>query len=139
MTDATDATDATDVAALTGLMRLAEARRSGDLARIEALMAEDRALARELAEAGATPRLDIADGAAQTPFAQQALRLAWAQARVEQALRRRAELALEIDAARSRAARSLGRHEALAHLRDRAATEARRARAARAEREAPVS
>ena len=127
-----------DVKALTGLLRLAEARRSGDLARLEALLAEDRALERERLAAGATPRLDLADGAIQTPFAQQALRLAWAQARLQRVLRRRADLAVEIAAARARAAQSLGRHEALEHLRDRAADRARRARAARADRERPA-
>ncbi len=128
-----------DVKALTGLLRLAEARRSGDLARLEALLAEERALERERLAAGATPRLDLADGAAQTPFAQQALRLAWAQARLERVLRRRAELAVEIAAARAQAAQSLGRHEALEHLRERAADHERRARDARVERETPVA
>ncbi len=127
-----------DVKALTDLLRLAEARRSGDLARLEALLAEDRALERERLSAGATPRLDLADGAAQTPFAQQALRLAWAQTRLQRVLRRRADLAVEIAAARAQAAQSLGRHEALEHLRDRAADQERRARAARADRETPA-
>ena len=77
-----------------GLRRLAgllEARKARDLARLEALVAEDRRLAAELAELAATPARDQADGQI-WPSAPQGLRHIWADQRIRAARRRRTEL-----------------------------------------------
>ena len=123
-------------AALRRLAGLIEARKARDLAQLERLLAEDRRLAAELAELAATAARDHSEDAA-VPLTQQGVRLRWADQRIRAAHRRRAELAAGIRAARTVAARSLGKHEALGHLVDKADRAAMHLRAARIEREAP--
>jgi hypothetical protein len=118
------------------LARLADARKARDLARLDRLLAEDRRLADEIAALAATGARDLAAGAP-LPLAQQGLRLAWAERHIAAARRRRAELIAAIRAARAAAAQSLGKHRALEQLTERADRAASQARAARAEREAP--
>jgi hypothetical protein len=122
-----------DAETLRRLGRLAEVGRARDLARLEALMSRDRALEREIRTLAATGSLDLASGFAALPPAQQGLRHAWATQRIAEARRSRAALAPEIAAARAAAARSLGRHEALETLADRAGREDAARRASRAE------
>lgn len=122
-------------AALRDLQRLMAARKARDLARLDRLLAEDRALAEEIGRLAATGSRDLADGP--LPLAEQGRRLAWAAACIRAAERRRRQLAPEIRAARAEAVQSLGRHEALGNLAGRADREVRQDRAARAEREAP--
>src|SRR5690606_6725621 len=117
---------------------LAAAQRDRDLARLEALMVEDRGHAEEIMRLAAVPAQDMAaGGTVLVPLAQQALRAAWVEQHITRARRRRLVLAGEIAATRAAAALSVGRHEAL----DRLVTVARAAEAARrrvvAEREAP--
>jgi hypothetical protein len=123
-------------AALAALLRLMQARKSRDFARLDRLLAEERALADEIAALAALPARDFAEDPAQSP-ALQARRLAWAAQRIRLAERRRATLADDIRAARATAAQSLGKHRSLETLADRAERAAMQARAARAEREAP--
>jgi hypothetical protein len=122
-------------AELRRLLALAEVRRSRDLARLEAALAEDRSLEAEIAELAATARRDLAEG--DLPPAQQGLRLTWADQRIARARQRRWALASEVAALRVQAAQSLGKHRALEHVLERAATAEMRTRSARAEREAP--
>jgi hypothetical protein len=122
-------------AALRQLLGLIEARKARDLAQLDRLLGEDRRLAAEIAELASTAARDLADG--ELPPGRQGVRLAWADQRIRAARRRRAELAQAIRAARAAAARSLGKHQALEHLTDRADRAALHLRAARAEREAP--
>ncbi len=122
-------------AALRDLRRLMDARKARDLARLDRLMSEDRRLEGEIAALAATGARDLAEGA--LPLAEQGRRLAWAAARARAAELRRRALAGEIRAARAAAVQSLGKHEALGHLSDRADRETAQRRAARAEREAP--
>ncbi len=121
--------------ALQRLAGLVEARKARDLARLETLLAEDRRLAAEIAAVAATAARDLAE-APDLPLAQQGLRQRWADQRIRRAGERRAELAAAIRAARAIAVQSLGKHRALENLVERADREARRLRAARAEREA---
>jgi hypothetical protein len=114
---------------------LVDARKVRDLARLDRLLTEDRRLEAEIAALAATPSRDLAEGP--LPLAEQGRRLAWAAARIRAAERRRRALAAEIRIARAEAVQSLGKHEALGHLADRADRTALRAREARAEREAP--
>jgi hypothetical protein len=123
-------------AALRQLIGLVEARKARDLARLDALLVEDRRLAADIVELAATGARDMAEGV-EVPLAQQARRLAWADQCIAAARRRRAALAPEIAAARLVAARSLGKHRALEHLEERAARALARLRDARAEREMP--
>lgn len=123
--------------ALRQLAALAEARRSRDLAVLDALLMEDRRLAAEILEVAAAPARDLAEGGiAIAPIAQQALRFAWLEQRIAALRRRRAELAPRIAQARAAATRSLGKHQALEHLTERAEVAAERRREARSEREA---
>ncbi len=124
-------------AALAGLLSLAVAMRDRDLARLEALMVEDRGLAEEIMRLAAVPAQDMAAGGTTlAPLAQQALRAAWVEQQITRARRRRAAIAAEIAGARAAAASSVGRHEALDRLlADARAAEADRRRAI-AEREA---
>lgn len=124
-------------AALAQLTALASARRERDLARLEALLVEDRGLAEEILRLAAVPAQDMAEGAALAPLAQQALRAAWVEQQITRARRRRAALAAEIGAARGAAAVSVGRHEALGRLLADARTGEAARRLAIAEREAP--
>lgn len=124
-------------AELAALARLAEARRAGALARLDALMAEMRACEAEIAERRSTATRDLAEGGEGLPLAQQALRLTWAEQRIAQARRRLAVLAPEIAAARAAAVQALGKHEALEKLTERAELDALRLRITRAERDAP--
>jgi hypothetical protein len=122
-------------AALRGLLALAGARRDRDLARLEALAAEDRGLAEEILRLAAIPAQDMADGTA--PLAQQALRYAWVEQQIARARRRRAALAREIAAVRAEAAASVGKHAALEKLESTAARPATLEGWARAPRDAP--
>ena len=122
-------------AALTDLLRLMDARKARDLARLDRLLTEDRRLAEDIAALAATGSRDLAEGA--LPLAQQGRRLAWAAARIQAAENRRRQLAGEIREARAEAVQSLGKHKALAHLTDRAVRAAVQRREARAEREGP--
>jgi hypothetical protein len=122
-------------AALRELMRLMDARKARDLARLDRLLTEDRRLAEEIAALAATGTRDLAEGP--LPLAEQGRRLAWAAARGRAAARRREALAAEIRAARAEAVQSLGKQKALEHLTDRADRDVLERRAARAEREAP--
>jgi len=123
-------------AALRQLMLLAEARRARDLARLDALLAEDRRLVAEIAELGRTAVLDAAADQALPPD-RQGLRLIWADQRIRAARLRQAALALTIRQARTAAAQSLGKHSSLETLVERAERAALLVRAAKAEREAP--
>jgi hypothetical protein len=116
-------------------MRLMDARKARDLARLDRLLTEDRRLAEEIAALAATGTRDLAEGP--LPLAEQGRRLAWAAARGRAAARRREALAAEIRAARAEAVQSLGKQKALEHLTDRADRDVLERRAARAEREAP--
>lgn len=122
-------------AALRELMRLMDARKARDLARLDRLLTEDRRLEAEIAALAATGSRDLAEGP--LPLPEQGRRLAWAAARIRAAERRRRELAAEIRAARAEAVQSLGKHRALEHLTDRADLDVVQRRTARAEREAP--
>ncbi len=123
-------------AQLRELIRLAEARKAGDLARLDALLTEARACEAEIEDAGRTAVEDLA-AAAEMPMAQLALRQVWADQRVAQARRRLATLAPRVAAARAAAVQSLGKHAALEKLVDHADRAAAHTRAARAERDAP--
>jgi hypothetical protein len=123
-----------DVARLLGL---AEARRARDLARLEALIAEARRIEAEIDALVEVRRRDLVfDPEGGLPLGLQGRR----QAHVEREIaeRRRQLRALEpaLAAVRDAARQSLGKHEALARLRDMAGAAEERARAARAEREA---
>lgn len=123
-------------AMLRQLLRIAEARKVGDLARLDALMVASRACEAEISEAALTAARDTLAGI-ETPMAQRALRLAWADQRIAAARRRLAALGLEVAAARAAAIRSLGKHQALEKLVEKAERDAALVRAARNEREAP--
>ena len=123
-------------AALRDLLRLMDARKARDLARLDRLLTEDRRLADEIATLAATPGRDMADGPP-LPLPEQGRRLAWAVARIRAAEQRRRALAAEIRAARADAVQGLGKHKALEHLAARAERTAAQQREARAEREAP--
>lgn len=123
-------------AELRDLGHLMEARRARDLARLERLMTEARALEAELATLAATAASDEASGETLPPD-RQAARLAWIDRQLTIVRRRRAELAGEIDRARAAAVQSLGREKALDRVAEVAIrTEASR-KTARTEREAP--
>ncbi|MFO1141440.1 MAG: hypothetical protein U1E59_03455 [Amaricoccus sp.] len=125
-------------ATLRGLAGLVDARTNRDLARLEALVAEDRRLEAELAELASTlvrehpESRDIA-------FPSQALRYIWVEQRTRAACRRRSELAAAIRAARAAAVQSLGKQRALEELVGRAQNAEDQVRTARAEREAAPS
>ena len=124
--------------ALGRLAALTEARRDRDLARLEALMVEDRGLAEEIMRLAAVPAQDMAaGGTVLVPLVQQALRAAWVEQHITRARRRRGELAGEIAAARAAAASSVGRHAALDRLATVAQVREVARRLAMAEREAP--
>jgi hypothetical protein len=124
--------------ALAGLVALAAARRERDLARLEALLMEDRGLADEITRLAALPAQDLAEGGATiAPLQQQALRFAWMEQQITRARQRRAVLAVEIAGARTAAGTSVGKHEALDRLRAVAGRNALHLRHARTEREAP--
>jgi hypothetical protein len=123
-------------AELRDLGHLMEARRARDLAWLERLMTEARALEAELATLAATAASDVASGETLPPD-RQAARLAWIDRQLTIVRRRRAELAGEIDRARAAAVQSLGREKALDRVAEVAIrTEASR-KTARTEREAP--
>jgi hypothetical protein len=123
-------------AALRQLAGLADVRKVRELARLDALLTEDRRLAAEIAELAATGVRDLASDAA-LPLGRQALRLAWAEQRIALARWQRTALAAEIAAARRLAAVSLGKHQALERLTEASDRASAQVRAARAEREAP--
>ena len=119
------------------LMALADVRKARDLARLEALLAEDRRLAAEVAELAQTGARDLAEGIAMP------LRAAGAAARLGGAAHRRRAAAARgarsprSPRARTAAAQSLGKHRALENLVENADRAVIRVRSDRAEREAP--
>lgn len=123
-------------AALRQLLRLAEARKASDLARLDALMVARRAVEAEIVEARATAVADLTaiEG---LPMEQRAIRLIWADQRAKAGVIRREALDAEIAAARAAAVQSLGKHEALGKLVEKADRDAGLARVARKERETP--
>mgnify|MGYP001828647438 CR=1 FL=1 len=100
--------------ALRRLTELAEARRLAALSRLDALLAEDRALAAKAADLAATPLRDRAEGTSR--LADQDRRLFWMGHSIEKVNRRREVLEREIDRIRAEAQQHLGRHEALERL-----------------------
>lgn len=122
-------------AALRGLGALMEARKARDLARLEGLVAEDRALEARIAELSAMAAVDAASGEALPPD-RQAARLAWIDQSRAIAARRRAALAPEIARARAAAVQSLGRERALDRLAMDAERQEATLRSGREEREA---
>lgn len=117
------------------LAQLTDAVKSRDLARLEALLAQDRGLEDEIERLSLQQIEDMKSG---DNIPQLARRLAWAEAHIDKARRGRAALAAQIRAAREAAVQSLGRHEALEHLREKAAEDATREALARIERDAPA-
>lgn len=120
------------------LAALADARKSRDLAALEAAISEDRQLVEAIEAYSRIPAQDFMETGATVPFAQMALRQEWANRNIVIAQRRRAELAVRIAALRKIAARSLGKHKALEDLTDRAVRDIAQQRLARQEREAPT-
>jgi hypothetical protein len=118
-------------AALGRLAGLVEARKARDLARLEALLADDRQILQTIAALAETAARDLSE-ASDLPLPQQALRARWADARISAARVRRVELAAAIRAARAAAVQSLGKHRALEDLVERGIRDLRRTRAARA-------
>ncbi len=124
-------------ARLRALAQLVEARKARDLAKLDALMAEDRRLAAEMADLARTPTRDAETGGTALPLDRQAARLAWVDRRMAALRKARAALQAPIAAARAAAVQSLGKNEALDHLVTRETRAAAQRREARAEREAP--
>ena len=124
-------------ARLRELLALAETRKARDLARLEALLAADRALAEEARGLAGTHARDMAEGAGAAPLALLGRRLIWADARIASVRAARARLAAETAAVRAAATVSLGKHRALERLLEGTDRAARAAREARAERDAP--
>jgi hypothetical protein len=122
--------------ALRALTGLAEARRARDLARLDNLLARNRALDAEIAALAAALQHYRAAGFPLPP-PQQGLRQAWVDQRLRAARRQRAALAAGIAAARAEAAQSLGKHQAFENLVERSDRAVRQQRHARAERETP--
>lgn len=120
---------------LRALTKIAEARELADLARLEALMAEQRRIEAEIAELARTGIRDL--GTEVVPMAQIGLRAIWAEQRIGVARDNLAALAPKLAAARAAAVASLGKHQALEDLAAKAARRAKAAREARQEREAP--
>ncbi|MFO1210858.1 MAG: hypothetical protein U1E40_16840 [Amaricoccus sp.] len=118
------------------LAGLVDARKNRDLARLEALFAEDRRLQAELGDLTATLARELGEEADMPP-GRQGLRYIWVEQRSRAIRRRRAELTAAIRVARAAAVQSLGKHRALEDLVDRAEDAEAQARAARAERESP--
>jgi hypothetical protein len=118
------------------LAALAEARKVKHLADLEAAMAEDRRLAEAIEGFARAPAQDMADATQPLPFAQTALRHAWAEQNIALARKRRADLAIRIAALRKVATRSLGMHEAIGKLTEQSAAEAKARAQGRREREA---
>ncbi|MFT3975429.1 MAG: hypothetical protein QM699_18940 [Amaricoccus sp.] len=123
-------------AALRDLGRLMEARKARDLARLERLASEARALDAELATLAATAVADVASGEPLPP-GRQAARLAWIDQRTAMVRQQRAALAPEIERARAAAVQSLGRERALDRVAETAARAEAARRTSRDEREAP--
>lgn len=112
--------------ALDTLAALAGARRDRDLAKIEALLAEQRRLEAEIAEFAGTEARDAADGS--MPFAMLARRASWVNAQVALRERRIAAIAIELAGVRAAARVSVGKHEALRKLVDEAGQQLRAAK-----------
>lgn len=121
------------------LAELAEARRSRDLAELEAVVAEDRRLAQAIEGYARSHAQDMADADGELPFAQMALRIEWADRNIALARMQRAELAKRITELRKRAAVSLGKHRALEKLTDRAIRQEAEIQRTREEKEAPTA
>jgi len=96
------------------LAALAEARKTRDLARLEALAAERRLLLEEIADLAGIEARDAAEGL--MPFPMMARRSAWAAAEVARREQRIAAIDREMEEARAAARTSLGKHEALLRL-----------------------
>lgn len=113
---------------LTRLAALFAARRERDLARLDAARAEDRGLVSELSSLAGIAARDLAEGGEALPPVQQALRLAWTEARRRAIVSRRTQLAAEIAGLRRDAAVIVGKHQALEHLAERACRASERTR-----------
>lgn len=100
--------------ALETLAALAEARKSRDIAKLAALLAEQRRLQAEIADLAGTEARDAAEGS--MPFALTARRSAWAAAEIALRERRIAALAIELAGVRSATRVSVGKHRALERL-----------------------
>lgn len=122
-------------ARLRALLALAEARKTRDLAALEALAAEDRRLAQELAGLAQVHARDLAGPDAPLPVLE--ARLRWAQAQAAAVQGERTALAGRIALARAQATTALGKREALGALAARAEAEARARAEARIEAERP--
>lgn len=120
------------------LLEVAEARKSRDLARLDALNAQARGCEAEAQEAARLGSADMAEAAiAEVPLAFQGLRMAYAEHLISAAEQRLKALQPEIEAARATAAESFGKHAALARMIEDAERERAHLRATRAERDAP--
>lgn len=119
------------------LRRLAEARKTADLAALEQLAAARRDCVAEIESLATIRAAEQAEPFGATPPDRLAARLAWAELRKTELRARIADLDQRIARARAVAAVSLGKDKALGDLRDRAAREAAFARASRRERDAP--
>ncbi|TPE52502.1 hypothetical protein [Amaricoccus solimangrovi] len=122
---------------LEALRKLAEARGRADLAALEGLLRARRECAAEAESIRAARAAEDALPLGACPPELLGARGRWADHRIAELDARMAELDQRIDAARGRAAVSLGKDEALRALRDRALGEAARLRDARRERDAP--
>ncbi|WP_424933857.1 hypothetical protein [Amaricoccus macauensis] len=120
------------------LTALAEARRSRDLAALEAAMNEDRRLAQAIDHYAKSPALDLREDGGAFQFNQMALRQQWADRNIALARQQRVELAKRIAGLRKKAASSLGKHEALEKLTEQANKSQAETERTRTEREAPV-
>ena len=125
-------------AMLRRLAGLVDARKYRDLARLEALVTEDRRLQAELAALGTTLAREQTESE-DMALGPRGLRYIWVEQRIQITRSRRSELATAIRAARAAAVQSLGKQRALENLVDRAEDAEARVRTARAEREAPPS
>jgi hypothetical protein len=123
--------------ALRRLLAAAEARRDRDLSELQAALTEQNRLDLEIARLTGLPAREMAASGPALPPPQMALRLEWVGAALASTRRRRQALEAQLPRLRREAARSLGRHRVLEELDRRGAAEAERARAVRAEREAP--
>jgi hypothetical protein len=122
---------------LEALRRLAEARKSADLAALEKLLGARRDCVAEIEAVRAGRATELAAPLGVAPPEALAARLLWAERRIAEVEGRIRALDQRIAAARAAAVISLGKDQALGALRDRAAREAARLRIARHERDAP--
>lgn len=121
------------------LIRVVEARKTRDLARLDGLMVQVRACEAEIEAAMRMHAHDAAEEALDdVPFAFHGLRITLADQRIAQAERLRAALEPDIAAARAQAVESVGRHSALERILEDVERDRKRTRIARTERDAPA-